>query len=303
MTQNDDALRKDINELKSEIITLKASFNKLIVILRINIPDLQEIIPITESNESRKTSISIINYSSIQSHKIKELINSCNKNLSSCKENGLFIEFCSSIAGLIEDVIRFFLRRKFRELQNGNNEDLLEACSLLERDTSKPWKMPKLYISRNDVIRFRQQFGDEDDTYHPDGDKYLSLSSLEKAPSIFMFELCFILLFRDNFHQQKKDFSYSGYMKIMKNNRQIISAATQRQPRKLANSSSNLNMEYYYRLNNVRKFRNIYEHNKNNKSKQEEEIRELKDYIKIDLDNYDGIIKAVQWLLFQLDYP
>jgi hypothetical protein len=212
----------------------------------------------------------------------------------------LFVEFCYYVAGLIEESNKAFLRKKFQELEDEENRDLLEAYSLLEQDTSKPWEMPSIHLSRDEVRKLRQQYGKQEDNYYLDGDHYISLDKLEKAKAQFLLEICFIILFNKQFYDKKNKFSYSEYINKTKNQKQKVPVALQRQPKKVINSITTLNIEFYVRLDNIRRFRNIYAHNKNDKNKRNEELEKQKAYVKVDQDNYNGILEAAQWLLIQI---
>ncbi|MEW6497539.1 MAG: hypothetical protein AB1589_34305, partial [Cyanobacteriota bacterium] len=179
-----------------------------------------------------------------------------------------------------------------------------DACSLLEKDyIRRHWLMPSIYVSRDIVVKWRQQGGDDDDNYYWDVDKrkYLSLIELEKGKIIFTLELCFVIFFKAEFYERKSTFTIFNYEKNEKNRKQHSSRAIHRQPTKSTTVSGSLKIEYYYRLDNAREFRNIFTHNQSDKTTQEERINSLKPYRKVDQDNYDGILEATQWLILQID--
>jgi hypothetical protein len=207
---------------------------------------------------------------------------------------------------LVEEACRIFLRKKFHELQDEKNQDILEACSLLDNDyLRRGWTMPSIYVGRDKVLKSRQQVGDDDDNYYLDADqgKYLSLIELEKGKIRFTLELCFVILCKAKFYQQKSTLTIYNYEKQEKNRKQhsYRDRAIQRKPPKSITGSDSLKIEYYYRLDNAREFRNIFAHNQSDKTTQEEKINKLKFYTEVDRDNYDGILEATQWLILQID--
>jgi hypothetical protein len=308
MPYRDDELRIDINEIKSDVAFLKANFISLVETLKVNITNDNKGQNVQEKNLTitpETSNFSLINSSDIQFDKLKNIVVSYDENLYNCKNKKLFIEFCHFAIGLVEEVCRFFLRKKFQELQDEKNQDILDAYSLLENDYHKrKWSMPlSIYVSREIVLKWRQQVGDDHDNYYLDADKgkYLSLIELEKGKIIFTLELCFVILFKAKFYNQKSTFNIYKYETNERKRKQDSCIAIQRQPAKSLTASDSLKIEYYYRLDNAREFRNIFTHNQSDKTTQEEQINNLKPYRKVDRDNYDGILEATQWLILQMD--
>ncbi|HEY9851344.1 MAG TPA: hypothetical protein V6D28_17880 [Leptolyngbyaceae cyanobacterium] len=301
--QNEEEKRKDINEIKSELITLRTEFYNLIEILKESFPEVTQIrgksgLKNVEDTEQKKTIVSVINYSIIKDPKIKKLAFDYNKNIGKSKDKKDFYKFCYYVAGLVEEIAKVFLERKFRELQKGKNIDLSEAYSLVNINfkPSGKLRLPNIYVS------WLEQGSDESNNYHLDGNQYLSLIELRKGDSWFLLDMCFAILWKTNFYEQKNKFSFKNYEEMTRKNKQIIPAAIQRQSSNVKISNVLLNMEYYFRLNNIRTFRNKYEHNKSNTAQFNQEIDFLKNYVKVDIDNYNGILEAANWLLIQLDF-
>lgn len=298
LVDNSVELVSEVSEKKCNKVEINASIeNQLLINELRNSGDT----PVVAST------ISLIDYSNIKNSALKAIGAEYGEKLYKHREKKLFVEFCYFIVGLLEETIRVFVRKKFNELQEEENKDLLEACSLLEVNyLQRNWNMPKnLYVSRSTIKKWGQyqQSLAPEDNYYFDADKgeYFSLIELEKGKISFTLELCFVLLLKQEFYKQKSSFSVAEYEKRSRNRKQSYSPATQRQPFSSPSISKSLKTEYYYRLDNTRQFRNIYEHNKSDKNTQEKRINEFKPYVKIDRDNYDGILEAARWLISQID--
>ncbi|MHC5938447.1 hypothetical protein [Nostoc sp.] len=86
-------------------------------------------------------------------------------------------------------------------------------------------------------------------------------------------------------------------------NLQTSSKALKRPPTKLAFSLEPLNKEFYSLIDDARKFRNIIEHNQNNREEQNKTLQKLlleKPYLKNTENNYDGIVEALTWFIRQV---
>lgn len=303
--QNENEVTKEINEIKGDIFTLRTNFNNLIDILKSKIPEVKSFRFVTVAKNTEniqqpetKTDFSVLDYSILKSSEIIELASQFDKNIYECKNQNNFIGFCKYVFNLIEAITNACLIRKFRELQNDRNRDLLEAYLLVKENLDSS-KFKNLYINKNEVLKCRSQSNDEDDNFYCDGDKYLSVKELKFAPFIFKFDMCLALLYKEQYYTEKNNHPYKNYIQNTQKKKQSVNLATQRQPTKLKNHTAYLNVEYYCRINNIRILRNIYVHPSPNE--RDEEIKNLKDYVKVDLDNYDGILEAAKWLLVQLD--
>lgn len=308
--QSEDEVKKDINEIKSEILTLKTEFYNLIDILTNKIPEVTQLrgktlIEKFQDIQREKAVLSVLNHSIIRDTEIKKLAYYYDKNICNCKDKQKFYYFCYYVAGLVEEITKVFLKRKFFELQKEQSIDLLEAYSLVKSNfkPSPKLRFPDIYINQEEFSRLQKQYNYKDDNYYHDGDKYLSLIELEGAYSWFLLDMCCAILWKEKFYKDKDKFVYKDYITNTRRSKQTFPAAIKRQPLNSNNYKLFLNIEYYFRLCNTRTIRNKYEHNKINKSNFKREIENLADYVKVDVDNYDGILEAANWLLIQLDSP
>lgn len=256
-------------------------------------PKSQELV--AEDNEKL-----LIDFSFIDKEQAKRIADSYSKKLKAYKEKDNFLKFCDAAISLIEDFVKRFIKRKFRELVAEKNRQLIEGYALLENDwREKRFTLDSIYARKNDVLYRQKDFPDEDEKYYFDADKgeYLALVLLEKSKMSFLTELCFAVMYGSEFYKQKN--RLSQFRKSVQS--QTSSAAFQRPVLKSGVNSQTVKLKHYYdKLYSAKQFRNIYEHNKNNKQKQYEEIENQKPYVKADLNKYNEIAEAVQWFVYQL---
>lgn len=321
MEYKDDDLRDDINEIKSSIVLLKTIVLSIAQHLKISLP-LQDIKLEHEFQDllnqlSTPTAPSLDEKSSIQeeilapknfflidpkfakTESVRKIVASYDKNLSSCKGRGEFLQFCYFAISLLEDFVKRFIRRKFQELVESENTDILDGYFLLERGYQKENRnMENVYVDKNTKLFRCRQFPDDEDRFYLVGDKYLSLISLEKSKMYFLTELCFATLYKEDFFLQNYRIRSSNSSRDPQT--QSLPESFKRPIKKSKSDASRFQKKYYDRISNARNFRNIYEHNKDNKVQQQKEIESKSRYVREDLNNYDGILEAVMWLIHQL---
>ncbi|MFN6513192.1 MAG: hypothetical protein RMY29_001655 [Nostoc sp. CreGUA01] len=206
-----------------------------------------------------------------------------------------FLEFCRCAVGLVEDIIKIFLEKKFFE---EDNDQLLKACDLLEKKypeiKPKTWRFPNIYIPNHEFNPHKVNIYDY--YYISHRESHLSLINLKAANINFTLELCFITLYGEGFYKTTDN-------KSRISNVQTSNKALKRPSNKLASSLEPLNKRFYHRIDHAREFRNSFEHNPNNREAQQKNLQEkLSRYNKLkdDLDNYDGILEAVTWFIRQM---
>lgn len=331
-TNDNDDVKKYINEIKNDISSIKHEINTLSEKFEEHIKDhsstylenkdsikndllknniytdndldgsvqLSNDSVVEEQDELEIEKSSLIDYLFIEnSSNNQSLINtirSSNKNISACYKRN-FLTFCRCAISLIEEVIKIFLEKKFFDIEN-DNDKLLQACDILELEylENKPNKLkfPHIYISKQEYNRYKRNPNDY--YYYSKRELYLSLKILKGSDIIFTLELCFVILYGKSFYNK-------SYVKPHNVNLQTPSKAIKRPIAKLASSIEPLNKQFYYCIDNVRKLRNTIVHNENNKEEQEKQFQEQlsKDqYLRNLENNYDGIIEAITWLIRQI---
>lgn len=291
VTQNDGVTTTvlDNSENKSDVSIIKSSLdaytseNKTETIL---------------NYDNKSIHHDLINYSFIDKNDknklLIEIISNSQKNMCPLYETN-FLEFCRCAVGLLEDVIKIFLEKKFFE---ENNDQLLKACNLLEKNylerKPKAWDFPNIYIPNHE---YNPPKVNTDDYYYiSNKEAHLSLPKLKAGNIIFTLELCFITLYGENFYKETD--TKSRIINVQTSNK-----ALKRPSAKLGYSLEPLNKKFYFRINNARDFRNIFAHNPNNEEAQQNELQEkISKYKKLadDLNNYDGILEAVTWFIRQM---
>lgn len=291
-TENLNIAVLDNNQVKTDVDAIKN--------LQIS-TDLNDISSSDQLSETETIKYNLIDYSFIQSNdnnkSLLEILYQQDKNMYSCYHSN-FIKFCHCAVNLVEEVIKIFLEKKFINIIEENNDKLLQACDLLEEKyQEKSFTFPDIYISKNQYNKINKTNVD-DYYYNSSRDEYLSLANLKEAKIIFTLELCFLTLYGEDFYNIP-DFK----PKRPAVQSQTSSKALKRPSDKLASSLEPLNKEFYYFINNARDFRNKIAHNEYNKQEQKKQIDELllkKPHLKNTENNYDGIVKAVTWLIRQI---
>ncbi|WP_448268434.1 hypothetical protein [Nostoc sp. DSM 114159] len=329
MEKNDiDNIKNDISIIKNNINTLSLAFNKHIqehliassatqndnlnaavsdtdVSITSNLPISPESNDTFNPENQSELEIkdNLIDYSFIENidtnKLLLQILYNNNKNMLSCYQSN-FLKFCDCAVSLVEEVIKIFLEKKFIDIGQ-DSDNLLQACDLLEKKyKEKLFTFPDIYISKNEYKKLSNNNTNIDDLYYYNSniEQHLSLSKLKEAKIIFTLELCFVTLYGKNFYS----INYSK-PRHRKTNLQTSSKALKRPPTKLAFSLEPLNKEFYSLIDDARKFRNIIEHNQNNREERNKKLQEMllkKPYLKNIENNYDGIAEAVTWLIRQL---
>jgi hypothetical protein len=326
MDTNDD-FRKNIDDIKSDISMIKTSIDTLSLEFNTHIQnhsvtsnnpantavlvhdiktdisiennvDINDTDNLENSIDSESDKFNLIYYSFIENNdnnkSLLKVLSVSNGNMNPLYKKD-FLQFCSCTVGLVESVMKIFLKNKFFE---ENNDRLLKACDLVEQkypDTKpKTWKFPDIYLSKD---KYNDQ-NVNDYYYQPKRDEYLSLDKLKGQDIYFKLELCFVILYGDNFY--KKPYSETP---TINSNRQTSNQALRRPSPKITSSIEPYNKKFYDRINNAREFRHIFTHDPYNPKGQQEELeKKLSKYNKLknDLDNYDGILEAVNWFIRQM---
>jgi hypothetical protein len=335
MEQNDD-LKNDIHEIKNDICiiknnidTLSLAFNKHIQEHLITSSGTQsDSANTSESDNTVQDNVSNINklnssldindaiseYKELGKEILKDnlidfafienndnnklflqILYNSNKNMSSCYQRD-FLKFCDCAISLVEEVIKFFLVKKFNDIEDEDeNDNLLQACDLLEKKyKEKSFSFPELYISTETYNKY-YMYEPDNFCYISNKIQYLSLDKLKEAKISFKLELVFVTLYGNNF--------YITNTRPANINLPTSSKALKRPPVKLPTSIESLNIKFYYLIDNARKFRNIIEHNQNNREEQEKQIELLllkTPKLRNTYNNYDGIVEAVSWFIRQL---
>ncbi|MDZ8077837.1 MAG: hypothetical protein RMX35_01850 [Nostoc sp. DcaGUA01] len=290
-TQNDGVTTTvlDNSQNKSDVSIIKSSLDVYPV------ENQTETIP-NYDNKSIRTDL--IDYSFIDKNDknklLIEIMFNSNKNMCPLYETN-FLGFCRCAFGLVEDVIKIFLEKKFFEEKN---DQLLKACDLFEKKypeiKPKKWIFPDIYLPNREYNAHK--VNTDHYCYISNKEAYLSLPKLKSQNMNFRLELCFIILYGEDFYKEKSANTISR-------NVQTSNKALKRPSAKLPSSLELLNKKFYFRIDNVREFRNIFEHNPNNEEAQQNELQEkMSKYKKLedDLDNYDGILEAVTWFVRQM---
>jgi hypothetical protein len=292
MTYSNDEIKKIINEIRIDVNDLKSRFNSLLNVLEldqnIDLFDTTKNSPKADDSPNPKLPIDC---SKIKNKKIiaevRDQAKKINKSLQKDFEN-----FCLYVSGLNESITRAFLRKKFYELQNDQNKELMEALLWVDNYYKIiDWIFPDIYTKRRDVFQSRQQYGDKDDSYFllPDGEEYLDRDKLIRQAFSFNLRLSFYLLEPEKY---RKINEYGIYHYRDAQNEKKIDL-TSPLAIKRASHPSNINiLDYYYRLDNAYKFRSNEAHN---------DKKKLKDYVEVDRDNYEGVLEATQWFVEQID--
>ncbi|MEH1804558.1 hypothetical protein [Nostoc sp.] len=324
-----DEIKNDISSIKNSIDTLSLEFKKHIQehLITSSVAQNSSVSTTVLDNSENKSNVSItasnldtytvenptkrivtydnksidndlIGYSFIDNNSknklLIEIICNSNKNMRSLYQTS-FLEFCRCAVGLVEDVIKIFLEKKFFE---ENNDQLLKACNLLEKKylekKPKAWNFPNIYIPNHE---YNPHKVNTDDYYYiSNKEAHLSLPKLKAGNISFTLELCFITLYGEDFY--KTTDTKSSIINVQTSNK-----ALKRPSAKLSYSLEPLNKKFYSRINNARDFRNIFAHNPNNEEAQQNELQEkVSRYKKLadDLNNYDGILEAVTWFIRQM---
>jgi hypothetical protein len=198
--------------------------------------------------------------------------------------------------GLVEEVIKIFLEKKFIAIDNEENDKLLKACDLLENKyQSQGWVFPNIFLPKN---QYNSHNSNPDYyCYLSKKESYLSLIHLTGAKIIFTLELCFLVLYGEKFCQNSYHISHNV-------NSLTSSKALKKPSPRIASSVEPLRKDFYFLIDAAQKFRNIIVHNKTNKERQQNELKKLRNnrYIKENNveNNYDGILEAVNWFIRQM---
>ena len=295
MTYSNDEIKKIINEIRIDVNDLKSRFNGLLNVLEldqnIDLFDTTKNSPKADDSPNPKLPIDC---SKIKDKGIIAEVRDQAKNINKSLQKD-FENFCSYVSGLNESITRDFLRKKFCELQSDQNKELIEALFWVGKDYNRiGWKFPAIYTKRRNVLQSRQQYGDKDDCYFPlpNGEEYLDRDKLITEKFSFLLRLSFYLLDPRKYSKIDKYPPYEYKNAQNKKNIGLISPLAIQK----ASSPSNINiLDYYYRLDNAYKFRRIPAHNL---KKHETNLR---DYVEVDRDNYEGVLEATQWFVEQID--
>lgn len=297
----------EINNIKNDISIIRNNIDNLSLAFTKHIQE-HPIVSASSAKQNDNSKIAVldnnleipkcnlIDYSFIENEdknkSLLEIVSNSDKNMSSCYQSN-FLQFCFCAVGLVEDVIKIFLEKKFIDIEEGN-DSLLKACDLLEREyQKKTWNFPNIYISKNQYNPHEQ---DTSYTYNSNKEEYLSLTKLKRADIIFTLELSFVTLYGADFYKK-------NYILPRRVNLQPSSKALKRPSAKLPSSLEPLNKEFYSYIDHARQFRNIIVHNKNNIKAQEQELQQLlskKRYLKKTENNYDGIVESVTCFIRQV---
>ncbi|GAX34999.1 hypothetical protein [Nodularia sp. NIES-3585] len=329
MEKNDiDDIKNDISTIKNDINSLSLAFNKhleehsvfpsIIQKVPVNAGALDEpnlktdcsinnnlCIPREINNpfdSDKQTEVEIVQqkliaYSFIKNNEnnksLIEILTINDKNMDSLYQKN-FLRFCGCAISLVEEVIKIFLQKKFINIET-DNDSLLQACDILEKKyLAKNFNFPEIYRPQNEGNPYQEDMNDY--YYYSNKGSFLSLTKLKNSHISFKLELCFIILYGKDFYKPN-----SSRPRII--NSTTSSKALKRPSAKIASSSEPLNKNFYYLIDNARKFRNIIEHNKNNREEQENNLKNLLDNnqsCKKNYDDFDGIIEAVNWLIRQI---
>lgn len=289
---SNDEIKKNIDEIRIDVNDLKSRFNSLLNVLEldqnIDLFDTTKNSPKADDSPNPKLPIDC---SKIKNKKIiaevRDQAKPINKSLQ--KDFGLF---CLHVSLLNESITRDFLRKKFYELQNDQNKELMEALLWVDNYYKIiGWKFPDIYTTRRNVLQSRQQDGDKDDCYFPlpNGEEYLDRDKLIKQTFSFNLRLSFYLLEPEKY-RKINEYGIYHYRDAQNENKIDLTSPL---AIKRASHPSNINiLDYYYRLDNAYKFRSNEAH---------DDKKKLRDYVEVDRDNYEGVLEATQWFVEQID--
>lgn len=289
---SNDEIKKNIDEIRIDVNDLKSRFNSLLNVLEldqnIDLFDTTKNSPKADDSPNPKLPIDC---SKIKNKKIiaevRDQAKPINKSLQ--KDFGLF---CLHVSLLNESITRDFLRKKFYELQNDQNKELMEALLWVDNYYKIiGWDFPPIYTTRRNVLQSRQQYGDKDDRYFllPDGEEYLDRDKLIKQTFSFNLRLSFYLLEPEKY-RKINEYGIYHYRDAQNENKIDLTSPL---AIKRASHPSNINiLDYYYRLDNAYKFRSNEAH---------DDKKKLRDYVEVDRDNYEGVLEATQWFVEQID--
>lgn len=147
----DNELKKDISEIKNELVSLKASIKILIDTLIINPSNFQnttnsienkenydnvgkhtESNPEVENGESEYDQY-LIDYYFINNKDLANALQKYNKEMARARAKMNFINFCFSVVKQIESIIEILLHEKLLGLDK-NDKDIIEAYNILEKN-------------------------------------------------------------------------------------------------------------------------------------------------------------------------
>ncbi len=310
MKYRDDELRSDISDIKHDISILKTKVN--LIIQNLDLKDSSQVLVIS-TQESSSSSISeltqiteaqidisresvadtnffLIDPSFARTEELKESIIQYDQQMNSSKTRKEFIQFCFLAIKLVEEFISHFINRKFQELLEESNKDILDGCLLLEQKY-KEYREKNTEENRErtfksiDVVYVKRDTCDDSEAfyYYADRGEYLSLNHLrEKLTLAVSIDLCFAILYREEFYNPRSsDINKKRPPKPVTRSARALNSIS---------SVNKIRMDYYYKLSSARKFRNAYAHPREDKSFESD-----KEY-----QNYDGILDAVRWFIQRL---
>ena len=285
MDTNDDVI-KNIDDIKSDISIIKNSIATLSLEFYTHIQDhsvspnktgntavlvhdvkadisiknnghINDIDNSENSIESEVVKTNLIDYSFINDNNdnksLIQVLSASNKNINPLYKKH-FLEFCRCAMGLVEEVIKIFLEKKFIAIDNEENDKLLKACDLLENKyQSQGWVFPNIFLPRN-----QYNYHNSNPDYYcylSKKESYLSLIHLTGAKIIFTLELCFIVLYGEKFCQNSYHISHNV-------NSLTSSKALKKPSPRIASSIEPLRKDFYFLIDATQKFRNIIVHNK-----------------------------------------
>lgn len=321
MEYKDEELRKDISEIKSDITILKVSVDCIAQYLCLenssqtskldnNAQELPDrLIPNTENaknqseiseEESADIDFFLVDPSLTDNQEIREALIRYNKDLRSCKERKEFLQFCSTLNTLVEGLVKHFIKQKFQELLEGN-QDIIEGYELVEENL-RYGIQDSMYVSEEIRSKTYQNIKDRDKKlyFNPDRGEYLSLVCLQRAELKFLFELCCAALYKSSFYAQKNR-SQNDRFKTDSQTRPL-NRVFEKPTKKADITGIRFELKYYYKLCNARIFRNAFMHNPIDKSAQQDYLEDqckIFQHLKNDLNNYDDMQKAAQWFIHQ----
>ncbi|MFM2064891.1 MAG: hypothetical protein RLZZ507_4562 [Cyanobacteriota bacterium] len=322
LRKNIDDIKSDISMIKTSIATLSLEFNthiqnhsvtsnnpantavlvhdvKTDISIENNV-DINDTDNSVKSIESKLVKPNLIDYPFIENNdnnkSLIEILEDSNKKLYPFYKKN-FLKFCDHSVSLVEEVIKIFLEQKFIniDIDDEDNDKLVKACNLVEKKyQNKNWDFPHIYIPKHQYNPHKRN--PDDYRYISNRNSYLSLPYLTEGKIVFTLELSFVILYGEIFYKEP-------YTRCRNVSSKTSSQALKRPSAKLPSSHDLLNKEFYYLIDDAREFRNVIEHNKNNSIRRNKKLQELlskKQYLQNTENNYDGILEAVNWLIRQM---